>query len=69
MMDLFLPGVAISCVQCATGTETRDTSVKNVLDGIRSGDQKLKGQIQQIRNRFESGARYYWRPTEGKTRY
>jgi hypothetical protein len=41
-------------VKCATDTETRDISVEVVLEAIRSGGKKLRGQIEQIRNRFES---------------
>src|SRR5438067_4448455 len=44
----------ISMVKCATDTETRDVSVERVLEDIRSGGKNLKGQIQQIRNRFEA---------------
>ena len=43
----------ISMVQCATDTETRDISVEKVLEAVRTGGKKLKGQISQIRNRFE----------------
>ena len=45
---------AISIVKCAADTETRDTSVEKVLEGIRSGSKRLKEQITQIRNRFEA---------------
>jgi hypothetical protein len=44
----------ISMVKCATDTETLDISVEKVLEDIRTGGKELKGQIQQIRNRFES---------------
>jgi uncharacterized SAM-dependent methyltransferase len=41
-------------VKCATDTETRDISVEKVLEGIRTGGKRLKGQIEQIRNKFEA---------------
>lgn len=41
-------------VPCATDTETRDISVEKVLEAIRTGGKNLKGQITQIRNRFEA---------------
>ncbi len=44
----------ISCVSGATETETRDIKVTAVLEAIRTGGERLKGQITQIRNRFES---------------
>jgi hypothetical protein len=40
--------------KCATDTETRDISIEKVLKGIRTGGKTLKGQITQIRNRFEA---------------
>jgi hypothetical protein len=46
-------GAVISLLQNATDTDTRDVSVDEVLDGIRTGGENLKGRIQQIRNRFE----------------
>ena len=48
-----MSGTCIAMVSCATDTETRDVSVERVLEDIRSGDKGLKGQITQIRNRFE----------------
>jgi len=45
---------AVSKVQCATVTRTTDVSVDQVLEAIRSGGRNLKGQITQIRNRFEA---------------
>ena len=36
---------AISMVKCAADTETRDISVEKVLEAIRVGGKKLKGQI------------------------
>jgi hypothetical protein len=44
----------ISMVSCATDTETRDVDTKGVLDAIRTGGKTLRGQITQIRNRFEA---------------
>ena len=44
----------ISMVSCAADTRTRNISVERVFNGIRTGSKKLKGQIQQIRNRFEA---------------
>jgi hypothetical protein len=45
----------ISWVKCATDTATRDIEVEVVLEAIRTGGKKeLKGQITQIRNRFEA---------------
>lgn len=49
-----MTGTVISMVSCAADTETRNVSVKKVLEGIRSGGKRVKGQITQIRNRFES---------------
>src|SRR5260370_13438583 len=50
----FLLGVVISRVKCATDNETRDISDEKVFEAIRTGGKNLKGQIQQIRNRFEA---------------
>ena len=44
----------ISMVSCAADTKTRDISLQKVLDGIRTGGQRLKGKITLIRNRFEA---------------
>jgi hypothetical protein len=44
----------ISMVSCADDTETRDVSIQELLNGIRTGGKRLKAQITQIRNRFES---------------
>jgi Protein of unknown function (DUF3987)/VirE N-terminal domain len=46
--------LTISMITCATETETRDISVEKVWEAIRTGGRKLKGQITQIRNRFEA---------------
>ena len=47
--------IQVSMVKCADDTETRDIGVGAVLEAIRSGGKKkLRGQITQIRNRFES---------------
>ena len=50
-------GRMISLVSNATGTETRDISVDKVLEAIRTGGRKLKGQITHIRNRFQAELR------------
>jgi hypothetical protein len=47
-------GAVISLVRNATGTKTRDITIDQVLEGIRTGGEKLKGQITQIRNRYEA---------------
>ena len=44
----------ISWVSSATETETRNLKVTTVLEAIRTGGKKLRGQITQIRNRFEA---------------
>jgi VirE N-terminal domain. len=41
-------------VKCADDTKTRDVSVQKILNGIRTGGERLKGQITEIRNRFEA---------------
>jgi Protein of unknown function (DUF3987)/VirE N-terminal domain len=46
--------VTISRVDNATSVETTDTAVEKVIEAIRTGGKRLKGQITQIRNRFES---------------
>jgi hypothetical protein len=46
--------ITISTVKKAADTETRDISVEAVLSAIRTGGKKLRGQITQIRNRFDS---------------
>ena len=43
----------ISMVRNATETRTRDIAVRNVLEAICSGGERVRGQIEQIRNRFE----------------
>jgi hypothetical protein len=45
---------SVSLVRGATGIKTRDVTIDQVLEGIRTGGEKLKGQITLIRNRFES---------------
>jgi hypothetical protein len=47
-----MSGATISMVPCATDTKTRDVAIQEVLNCIRTGGKKLKGQITQIRNRF-----------------
>ena len=49
-----MSGLTISMVNCATDTETRDVRVEKVWEAICTGGTKLKGQITQIRNRFEA---------------
>jgi len=44
----------ISAVSSALSTETRDYAVGTVLETIRTGGKNLRGQIAQIRNRFEA---------------
>jgi hypothetical protein len=44
----------ISIVRNATDTATRDVAVAKVIEAIRSGGKKLKGQVTQIRNRYEA---------------
>ena len=46
-----MSGRVISTVKCATDTETRDISVEVVLEAIRSGGKKLRGQM----SRYEIG--------------
>ena len=46
--------ITISTVEKAADTATRDIDVAVVLNAIRTGGKKLKAQITQIRNRFES---------------
>ena len=46
--------LVISRVLNAEDTATRDIGVEAVLTAIRTGGKKLRGQITQIRNRFES---------------
>jgi Protein of unknown function (DUF3987)/BT4734-like, N-terminal domain len=47
-------GRIISRVRNATETKTSDIAVRKVLEAIRTGGERLKGQITQIRSRFES---------------
>ena len=49
-----MSGLTISMVNCATDTETRDITVEKVWEAICTGGTKLKGQITQVRNRFEA---------------
>src|SRR5438552_3372631 len=44
----------ISYVENATSTKTRDIRVEQVFEAIRTGGKELKGQITQIRNRYEA---------------
>jgi hypothetical protein len=52
--QLLRGGVLVSMVKNATDTKTRDIRIDEVLTGVRTGGGKLKGQITQIRNRFEA---------------
>jgi hypothetical protein len=45
---------AISAVKCAIDTDTREIGVETVLAAIRTGGKKLRGQVTQIRNRFDA---------------
>jgi hypothetical protein len=51
-----MSGITVSWVQCANEVETRSIVLEKVIDAIRTGGKKLKlkGQITQIRNKFES---------------
>jgi BT4734-like, N-terminal domain/Protein of unknown function (DUF3987) len=49
-----MSGITVSFVQCASEVETRSIALEKVIYAIRTGGKKLKGQITQIRNRFES---------------
>jgi hypothetical protein len=46
--------LVISRVLSAEDTATLDIDVETVLKAIRTGGKKLRGQIEQIRNRFEA---------------
>src|SRR5260370_12823137 len=46
--------IRVSTVKSATSTETKDHNAAELLEVIRTGGKKLKGQISQIRNRFEA---------------
>jgi len=48
------PAIMISMVASASDTATRDIDVEAVIKAIRTGGKKLRGQIEQIRNRFEA---------------
>src|SRR5262245_28679336 len=45
---------AVSTFQNASDTIPRDLDVSDVLKAIRTGGKKLRGQIEQIRNRFQA---------------
>src|SRR5438552_18287686 len=47
-------GRVISFVESAYDTNTCDVRIESVLTAIQTGGKKLKGKIQQIRNRFEA---------------
>src|SRR5215831_10891476 len=44
----------VSTFASATDTTPRDLDVSTLLKAIRTGGKKLRGQIEQIRNRFEA---------------
>jgi VirE-like protein len=48
-----MSALLVSTFANATDTTPHDMDVETVLKSIRSGGKKLKGQVQQIRNRFE----------------
>ena len=52
-----MSGSVISMVKCATDTKTRDIGFGLVLEAIRTGGKTLRGQILEIRNRFEAELR------------
>jgi BT4734-like, N-terminal domain len=47
-------GITVSWVQSANDVETRQIALEKVIYAIRTGGKKLKGQITQIRNKFEA---------------
>ena len=47
-------GIIVSTVRCAVETTPLDLDVCDVVKTIRTGGKKLRGQITQIRNRFEA---------------
>ena len=49
-----MSGLTFSMVWSATDTKTRHVGIQEVLNAIRTGGKRLKGQIAQIRNRFEA---------------
>jgi hypothetical protein len=49
-----MTGITVSWVSCATDVETRPIALEKVISAIRTGGKRLKGQIEQIRNKFES---------------
>jgi Protein of unknown function (DUF3631)/BT4734-like, N-terminal domain len=46
--------ISVSTVSCAIDTQTRDFDAGTVIEAIRNGGKKLRGQIEQIRNRLEA---------------
>jgi len=46
--------IHISTVTCAIDTQTRDYDASTVIEAVRTGGKKLRGQVGQIRNRFEA---------------
>jgi hypothetical protein len=46
--------IQVSTVSSATDTVTRDYDASTIIEAIRTGGRKLKGQNQQIRNRYEA---------------
>jgi putative DNA primase/helicase len=49
-----MSGIIVSFVSCATDVETQPIALEKVISAIRTGGKRLKGQIEQIRNKFES---------------
>jgi len=49
-----LLGRTISVCRDALASETSDIKVDKILEVIRTGGEKIKGQIEEIRNKFES---------------
>jgi hypothetical protein len=46
--------IEVSTVSCATQTETTNYPVVEMLETIRTGGKNLRGQVEQIRNRYET---------------
>ena len=46
--------ITVSTVPCATDTQARDLDTDTVIEAIRSGGKRLRGQIEQIRSRLEA---------------
>jgi hypothetical protein len=46
--------IQVSTVSSATDTQTRNYDASTVIEAIRTGGKKLRGQVEQIRNRHEA---------------